>query len=496
MLILRRVLFLCLLLVTFFNHSAWSRAGGAGGGSHSSGGSRSSGSSHSSSYHGGSTSFHGGYSGSSDDASIVFSLSLIVIIVIVILTIAGKNSKKLSKERMFRQKYKIKKHQQLMSHPLFSDQDKQSLVQKVTHAFLTIEQAWSDKRLDSMRRFISDGVYQRFHAQYTMMNLLEQKNPMSNVKVLGVYVSKVEQEGGYDCVDVCIDATAQDQFICDKFKELNSVGGTQEFTEYWSFIRRSNYKHGHDIFNHDTCPQCAAPITGQLVEYARCPYCGTYINNGEYDWVLAEITQDADYQHHTEKQWPTSGASKNQIVQVYKEFSRFTLEDRASNIFMQALIGIAQRDLNTLMRFSTQAGYQSLQRQIKETPIAYNRLYTQSVDFLAATITDSTLHAYVSIKYSSHMIELNAPTLTALSDNSIKSNQVVLLLVRTLHQDAPGKGSIYAGTCPHCGAPQKDSLSSICAYCHAALNDARYDFVLDAWMSQDEFNTLLKKTSV
>ncbi|MFX5656762.1 hypothetical protein ABTE24_21525, partial [Acinetobacter baumannii] len=77
-----------------------------------------------------------------------------------------------------------------------------------TKAFFTIQESWSNQNVAKMRRFITDGVYQRFHAQFTMMTLLEQQNPVSGVRVLSVNVAKVGRDGAYDFADVMIQAVA------------------------------------------------------------------------------------------------------------------------------------------------------------------------------------------------------------------------------------------------------------------------------------------------
>ena len=60
----------------------------------------------------------------------------------------------------------------------------------------------------------------------------------------------------------------------------------------------------------------------------------------------------------------------------------------------------------------------------------------------------------------------------------MKSDTKVLVLMR-YKSDAVAKGSIYANSCPKCGAPQKDSLSATCAYCQAPLNDPNLDWVVE-----------------
>jgi hypothetical protein len=352
-----------------------------------------------------------------------------------------------------------------------------------------------------MRRFISDGVYQRFHAQFTMMNLLGQSNLISGVAVRGLLIVRCYQDGLYDCIDIRITAEANDQFVCEKFPNLNSPGGREEFVEIWSFIRRSDFKRGFDIFSSNNCPKCAAPLTGKLIETARCPYCGSYLNSGEFDWVLSEITQQNDYGKPfavTHRLPPFAAANETQIAAVYPAFSRQALEDRASNALMQILIGMAERDshsnqgaIQSVQRFTTAQEFAELKAAIPIEHIVYDRLYTRAVDFLGMRIDGSHLHAFIGIEFCCHQINLDSRLSGARFaafdlENSMRSQANVLVLYREI-TDAVAKGSIYAGTCPSCGAPQKDSLSPICEFCSASLNDPKLDWIVERFLSIDEF---------
>jgi predicted lipid-binding transport protein (Tim44 family) len=459
---------------------AWARAGGGGGGHGGGGGGHGGGGGYGGGFGGGS--YYGGGGGvyvSDGGAGPAFFVMVIFLLIVIWLFIqknkqGGESEVSPNVEQLLN---RVHNSRAAWEQPFITDDDRANLATKIGHAFLIIQKSWSEKRLDLMRRFITDGVYQRFNAQFTMMNMLGQTNVMSDVEIRSVQLVRAYQEGGYDCIDVCITAEAFDQFVCEKFPGLNSPGGIEEFAEYWSFIRRSDFKRGADIFQSETCPSCAAPLTGKLVETARCPYCNTYINSGEYDWVLSEITQEADYGHAPLGEL-TFGLSHEDVTKLYPGFSKQVLEDRASNVLMQVLIGIAKRDLKALQRFTTTSGFQNVSKQMPSANLVYDRLYTRDVEVAGIVQEERRLRAFVAVEYAAHLIDLDHPRETAFSGGATTSEIKILALVREL-DGPPAKGSVYAGSCPHCGAPQKDSLSSACAYCGQALNDARLDWVVD-----------------
>src|ERR1035441_8633816 len=53
---------------------------------------------------------------------------------------------------------------------------------KVQSSFIEIQNAWMHKDLKIVRKWISDGVYQRYTAQFGMMNKLSQVNKLSRIR--------------------------------------------------------------------------------------------------------------------------------------------------------------------------------------------------------------------------------------------------------------------------------------------------------------------------
>jgi Zn-finger nucleic acid-binding protein len=453
---------------------AFARAGGAGGG-HSSGGG--------SSYSGGGSYGGGGGGGDAGVFELVFFLMragpigwlvLFGIAAVIYYVITHTNADS-HEEAVFRPSEQLKAAMGTRFSTAFPQESYPDFQAKVSKAFLAVQQGWSAQTVAPMRRFITDGVYQRFHAQFTMMKLLEQSNPVTQVQVLGTSAAKVGTDGAYDFVDVMIQASANDQFVSRKFPQLNSPGGVETFTEFWTFIRRTDHRPGKDIFHTDSCPQCAAPLTQKLMETARCPYCGVYLNSGEFDWVLAEITQSADYGVPA---LPSSSAGDPalNVRAMDPAFSAKQLEDKASNAFMEILVGTSLGQPDLVKRFATPEAFAQLQQTWPKGRLAFDRLCTRAVDLLETRLEGTTARAWVAVRYAFHRVDLEHPVAPE-SDEPLS----VLKVVTLTHDFSGGvaKGSVYAGSCPHCGAPQKDSLNPLCDHCGQPLNDQKLDWMIE-----------------
>ncbi|CAN5588132.1 hypothetical protein BH10BDE1_BH10BDE1_32580 [soil metagenome] len=459
----RSIRALSLISILLFAYDLWARAGGGGGG-HGGGGGGGGGHSYGGgggghSYGGGGQSYGGGGGGSGSGGEEVAFLIIIIVIFLIYKAKGGGNGNG-------RADFSTNEFPDGRAHINAGKPVTSELRAKIETAFRTVQRAWSDQNLSIMRRFISDGVYQRFNAQFTMMNLLGQKNPISNIRIYSIDQMTKADDGDsmYESIDIRIDASADDQFVCAWYPNLNSPGGNERFVEYWSFIRRRDHKAGKDIYNSNLCPQCNAPLDPKMMTDARCSYCGSYINNGEFDWVLSEITQENDYSQSA----PTllsadpAGADPSFSVQM--------LEDKASNAFTQILIASATGDAKALRRFSTDEEFEKLRVNIGTKKTIYNRLFVNSVVTREVSAENGVFSATVDIRYTFNQIE-----------NGEESGEMVLDQTMTMvHRPSSNvsKGSIYANACPTCGAPQKDSLSHVCAYCGAIMNDITREWLV------------------
>ncbi|MEA1911505.1 MAG: zinc-ribbon domain-containing transport protein, partial [Spirochaetota bacterium] len=211
---------------------------------------------------------------------------------------------------------------------------------KVDTAFMGIQKAWSEKEISKARRYISDGVNQRFLTQIEMMGILKQTNVISNIEIDNIWIDKIESDGDFDIIHAGISAYANDIFKSELSRSLNS-DVSEDFIEYWSFIRKKSSKN-KDLYGTVECPNCKAPLDGKDSDVVKCTFCGTLLNNGDYDWILSEITQANDY--------AASRTSRRKLDHVASEIAKNAfsgessvqlLEDKASNAYLQIVSALA-----------------------------------------------------------------------------------------------------------------------------------------------------------
>ncbi len=493
--------FLCLIALTvlgipFFSEELFARAGGGGGGSHG-GGSHSGGSGHSSGgssgwghSSGGGVSHGTSYGGSSHfDFSSFFTLIILIALLYLLFRVIlffkkgsiSTNSPMVSNEK--------KSVEQVDGWKEFSaanpNFDLSEFLMKVNKAFIEVQTSWSEQNMNHMRRFITDGVYQRFNTQFKMMKLLQQTNPLSNINIANIWIDRIEQDGLYDIMQVGIEASMDDKFECALNHELDEEG-LQDFIEFWSFIRKRGAPK-KDIYDSDKCPNCSAPLPEHIGEVCKCTHCNAMINSGEFDWILSEITQKDDY-YRNDVFSDKPGDLKTKIhdmVSVYGDFSVQLVEDKASNAYMQIMTAKAMHDPSVMRRFVSDELFRQLAPKLEKNQEIFNRIFLNKVTLIGVQKKENKNILIFAIICSIQRVQISNNRVK-LVDPDIMTQEDVICLTRDAQAGA-GKGSIYQHNCPSCGGPVKDTLDIKCSFCGSLLNSTANDWVVSALMSRSEF---------
>jgi len=365
------------------------------------------------------------------------------------------------------------------------DFDEEKFKNNVRTAFLQIQQAWQDQDVSRIRRYISDGVYQRFNTQFKMMQLLKQKNTLSDIRIHNIYIDKVESDGLYDIIHVAIHASITDRFMSELDPSLNS-GGREEFVEYWSFLKKRG-KPRVDIYETDQCPNCGASLPTDMGEMSKCASCGTLTNSGEYDWVLSEITQADDYVAVHPKLAKSADLTEKvrALVEENEDFSVQLIEDKASNGYLQIITAVAINDPAVMRRFVSDEVFEKVKAMMGNNTVAYNRIFLNDVYLIGVSQSDGMNHLSIAIKSSFQRVRIQGSTVTKI-DPAVRSQVEVVVMSRDVGAPA-GKGSIYAHVCSGCGAPVQDSLNLTCSYCGSAYNSTANDWIITKLMSVEEY---------
>lgn len=486
----------CLLSISVWLLAGWlahvqARAGGAGGGSHSSrGGGHSS---------GGNFSFHGsgshGGGGGSISGSAFFILLLLAVVIIFIyrrMTAGGESAPSEPHQDPALDSESLAWLQ--AADPGFQ---LPAFVEKVGRAFEKIQVAWSSQDISKARAFITDGIYQRYTTQFLMMSLLQQQNLLSNIRVSSILPVSARQDGPYEVIDVRIDASMKDSFVCRLDSDLNEESQAA-FTEYWSFLRKRGVRTGGiDLFTGTLCPSCGSPLPEGMGEICRCEHCMVMVNSGEFDWVLAEITQAADYSAYSaisELKSPDLAEQLEAIESECLDLSVQLIEDKASNAAMQIYSALATRNPAAMRRFVSDEVFAQLSATLTSHQIIYNRLYLNEVTLIDVKRTGFKHRLAVGLSVTMQRVDLHAEGKISLVDPSQVCRGRVLILERNAGAVST-PGGLYQHQCPNCGGAVGDTIDVNCQYCGSPLNSTMREWIVTGFLKENDYDRSLRSGS-
>ncbi len=121
--------------------------------------------------------------------------------------------------------------------------DKKQLFTRVSDVYYTVQQAWMQKDLDTLKDYLSDSLYENWKTKIEWMDLRNEKNILDRVKlkkadIVSVYDAKNDD---HDMIWVCIEGSMIDYTLKLDTNEIKQGSKkNQTFIEYWKFIRKEN----------------------------------------------------------------------------------------------------------------------------------------------------------------------------------------------------------------------------------------------------------------
>ncbi|HEY7119780.1 MAG TPA: TIM44-like domain-containing protein [Tepidisphaeraceae bacterium] len=365
---------------------------------------------------------------------------------------------------------------------------------RVSTAFDKIQQAWAGQNLTAVRPFISDAVYERFNLQFDEQRFLGYRNRMEQVRVESIDLAHAQSGEHFDHLDVRICATAIDQNV--RLADGQILSGSSEpepFIEIWSFLRRRGAATHPDKpgLMEGNCPNCGGAI--DINQNANCKYCGALLRSGQYDWVLAEITQECEW----EPRRTTAIPGMQALRQRDSGFNLQELEDKASVIFWRKNTAERLFDVKSLRKSALPDFCDRFQAYLKQH-LATDRTWygdcaVGSVDvrgLLPATSNQPLTtnnspgfdRALLEIRWSGTRFTLAPSGVPQRHEQSAVARTLLVLARKSGVTSNPDK-SISSAHCPGCGAPDSGSTAGVCEFCGATLNDGSTTWALEDAMA-------------
>lgn len=354
-------------------------------------------------------------------------------------------------------------------------------VSRCSLLFPRIQEAWSRQDMTPVRPFLSDGVFERFQIQLEMQKASYLRNVMAEVKVVESRIVRIRSDHFFDTIHLSITASAVDNLIDSRTqKRVRGKDTPETFTEVWSFLRRPGTRTlTKPGLLEGYCPNCGAVL--QVSESVECPSCKSIINSGEYDWVLAEITQVEEWKDRPSRLIP----GLEEMVRKDRAFNLQHVEDKASVMFWrQRAAEFFASDI--YLRKLVLPSYLEERKEIFQ-PLQDGR-HSFYADAAVGSVETMDIHLNgeegeydsirVHIKWSGHREKKEIPSFLLPEYEKSQPFSQEFILLRKADVLSSDKNTLASLHCPGCGAPETKNNKGVCEYCGLAQNDGTTGWVL------------------
>lgn len=410
----------------------------------------------------------------------------VAIIVLFVMYKGGKNARTFNESRVIRkgrQKQETYAHNSALDSLIQKDPNfhEQAFLERVKTAVFRLNKAWCQQDMRPVRHFLSDAVFERFSLQIAIQQAKGVKDRMLQSQILGIDIVQLESDPVFDTVTVRIRASAIDYQV--SIKNGQYVSGSklpERYTEYWSFVRRPGAKtrEGKGLIE-GNCPNCGDHL--EMNEAVKCESCGSLIKSGEYDWILAEITQASEWRVKETPEIPGAALLHN----ADPGFSVQHLEDRVSVMFWRVIEAYRIGNSDPMRKVATDElcaffadnmlDFDQKGRRVVPDDAAVGSVETQGI-----ALGKQWDYALVQVRWSAikSVITQKEETIQTGTGASIYTH--IYLLRRQHGAKSNISRALSSAHCANCGAPATEKRSHSCEYCGTTMNSGEHDWVLES----------------
>lgn len=347
------------------------------------------------------------------------------------------------------------------------------LLDNTKKLFVELQRAWFGRQLEPVRRYLSDATYQRLSVQLALLAAAGVRDAIAEPTVLDLKLVGLEQSQWFDTAHIMVRAQMRDTDVPATASDAEALAiaskeNPSQFVEVWSFVRKPGAltKPNQELFA-GACPNCGAPFGGGASN--RCDHCGGVVNSGNYDWVLAEITQGSEYSRANGAVEGFSRARQNDPA-----LNTEALEDRAALCFWKWVEAQATHEVSRLTKVATAPFRERTAAELSALAGASRRrLYREcaigAVETRKLEAVGDRERAHVEVRWSARLADGPARPIPQRS---------VLTLERSSSAKTHVEHGLSSYRCSNCHAPATDNGETVCEFCGHAFDAADGDWVL------------------
>lgn len=359
-----------------------------------------------------------------------------------------------------------------MLQTFFGNGTEREFKEKIQKAFYELQTAWEEQSLDKCRRYLSDGIYQKFQSQIGMMKQLQLFNVLESIQMNRLEIVHHYQEEDFLILDVAVGAVISDGYYSKKYSQLYSKS-YETFTEYYTFIKKVNTKG--DLYSNNNCPSCGNELPTGMGDIARCTSCETISNSPEFDWILNEITQsNMYYKHKGDFKYPYKGL--NDHISSYDLCKQY-LEDVASSAFVHLRMADALNKFEGAQRFVTKDYLQKV-KDLDDEVYLYYRYYISKLNLIRINYLKEERLYEAEFLVKEHFKRVQEKDGELVYIDTRMNSQERIVAMRKSVDAFKNKFLVHQHRCSSCGGPIKNTQEINCGFCGTELASTEADWVI------------------
>ena len=212
---------------------------------------------------------------STDNAGPGVILLIIIIVIIIIILANRKNriSSPIPNNYVELTDEKIKELDEELSREI--------LHEKTYDIYKKVQNAWMDFDDETLRKNLTDEIYNMYKTDLKTLKLKNQKNIMKDFDIKDCKVISIEFENGTEKVSMYLQVSQYDYVVDKDGKVVRGTDKIKNTVEYMITLVRNK---GEEAVKQ--CPNCGAPI--DIVRGGTCPYCETTIISNSNEFVMSK----------------------------------------------------------------------------------------------------------------------------------------------------------------------------------------------------------------
>ena len=340
---------------------------------------------------------------------------------------------------------------------------------RVEQAFYIIKHAWSEHDMSAARGFITDGIYQRYAIQFDIQKQHQRHRKLVDLSIQHCELVGVEADKIFETLHFEVSSrsrqTSTNTATSAKSKKLPPFTNT---IEYLTYIRLPGVKTRlQPGLMEGICPNCGSPLL--LNKFEQCQACNSLVTSGEYDWILAKITQAEEWRFQNAKR-QVKGVADYQVVDA--NFNLPAVEDRVSVIFWLLQKAWLLQKSDALLSVA-HADYIDYFINNELNDYYFDHIELALCEVSSVEFGDEFDQVFVLVKWQAAKVSRMKST-----SQSTCYYAHHLTLIRKAGVISNTKKGLHSLHCFSCGAPQNESYHDSCQYCHTRFNQGDSDWIL------------------